>query len=146
MHNFKRSVVLRRVHNLKRILYNAGLRGCRQILQQPKQFSNWKKWNYFYCYVVTRLIFTCYFFCFVLFVAIMTSSLEGDWEQFPALSSSYTLMDQYYHFLSSTILVSDKHSLIGKQVLVNLVTSLVAKATEQFYLIARKRSRHPLFS
>jgi len=78
----------------------------------------------------------------------MTSSLEGDWEQFPALSSSYTLMDQYYHFLSSdaTILVSDKHSLIGKQVLVNLVTSLVAKATEQFYLIARKRAWHPLFS
>lgn len=70
--NFKRSVVLGRVHNLKRTSYNAGLRSNRHILQQPKQ----KNWNYFYSYFIVTL-YLCYFYVpfFVLSVAIMTPFL-----------------------------------------------------------------------
>ena len=72
MCNLKGSVVLRRVHNLKRISLNAGLRGYTQILQQRNQFSNLKRHETIF---IGTLLFYFYALFFVLFITIMTSFL-----------------------------------------------------------------------
>ena len=80
MCNLKGSVVLRRVHNLKRISINAGLRGYRQIVQQLKQFFNLKRSESIF---IVTLLFDFYALLFVLFIIIMTPFFKVAGSSFP---------------------------------------------------------------